>query len=243
MEELKISYHTGKNEFHGFLAFERGAKTKKPAILIAHAWKGLDEFAKGKARELARQGYIAFAADVYGKGVVVESDEEASELMSPLFIDRRELQKRILAAYETLKVHPQVDPKRIGAIGFCFGGLTVIELLRSGADVRGVVSFHGLLGHTLGTLKAKPGIKTDMIKGSLLILHGHDDPLVSAEDISNLQLELTQAKADWQMNLYGHTLHAFTNPEADKKEFGMLYNKRSANRAWLAMENFFNEVL
>lgn len=243
MHETNIHYRSGSHEFHGFLAVEETGPTKKPGILIAHAWKGQDQFARETARDLAKQGYVVLAADLYGQGIAVNSNEEAFALMAPLFVDRLELQNRILAAYDTLKSNPQVDPKRIGAIGFCFGGLTVIELLRSGAKLRGVVSFHGVLGDTMGELRAKPGVRNEEVSGSILILHGHEDPLVSPQDLSNLQQELTNAKADWQLNIYGHTLHAFTNPEAHQSSLGLVYNKRSANRAWLAMQNFFNEVL
>jgi len=243
MQETNIHYSSGSHEFHGFLAVEETGSTKRPGILIAHAWKGQDQFARQTARDLAKQGYVVLAADLYGQGIAVNSNEEALALMSPLFVDRQELQNRILAAYETLKSNPQVDPKRIGAIGFCFGGLTVVELLRSGATIQGAVSFHGVFGDTMGELRAKPGVRNERINGSVLILHGHEDPLVSPEDLVNLQQELTRAKADWQLNIYGHTLHAFTNPEANQGSTGLLYNKRSANRAWLAMQNFFNEVL
>lgn len=243
MQETKIYYSAGSQELHGLLVVDNTSTSKKPGVLVAHAWKGQDDFAREKARDLAKQGYIVLAVDLYGEGTRATSNEEALALMSPLFIDRLELQSRILAGYEIIKRHPMVDPKRIGAVGFCFGGLTVIELLRSGADVRGVVSFHGVLGDTLGELKAKPGVRKEEINSAILILHGNDDPLVSSQDLAHLELELTRANVDWQLNVYGHTLHAFTNPEAHQSSLGLLYNKRSAARAWLAMQNFFNEVL
>lgn len=187
-------------------------------------------------------GYIAFAADVYGVSAPVKTDEEAAKLMKPLFSDRKKLQTRIQAAFQVLADHPLVDRTRIGAIGFCFGGLTVIELLRSGCPVRAVVSFHGVLTNRLGDTLAKTVPIASNIKGSLLLLNGHDDPLFSKADIALLEDELTQAKVDWTLVDYGHTSHAFTNPEARSPESGMLYNERSARRAWAAMRQFFTDA-
>lgn len=243
MEQETIPYTFQDVKFYGHLAFDAEIETsgRRPAILIAHAWRGQDHFVHEKAEELAKLGYVAMAADVYGEAKQVDTNEEASKLMMPLFFDRTLLQGRINAALQVLQKHPLVDTNKIGAIGFCFGGLTVIELLRSGADVKGVVSFHGLLGDQLGETKAKRAAPKP-IKGSLLMLHGHDDPMVSQEDIVGIENELTAAKVDWQLNIYSQTTHAFTNPEANDPKSGMVYNPRTASRAWLAMTNFFNEL-
>lgn len=241
MEQEAIPYVYQGTTFYGHLVFDPEGEGRRPGILIAHAWHGQDSFAREKAAELAKLGYVALAADVYGEAKHVGSSKEAAQLMMPLFFDRELLQGRITAALQMLQKHPLVDPKNIGAIGFCFGGLTVIELLRSGANIKGAVSFHGLLGDQLGETKAK---KADPkpIKGALLILHGHDDPMVSQEDIMNLENELTRANVDWQLNIYGQTAHAFTNPEANDPKSGLVYNAKTASRAWLAMTNFFHEL-
>jgi dienelactone hydrolase len=242
MFEEAVSYKAGDKPFKGYLCHDKGIANKRPAVIVAHAWYGLDEFARHKAQSLARMGYIAFAADMYGIDKPVENDEDAAKLMLPLFLDRQEMRKRITAAYHTLAKHPLVDSSRIGAIGFCFGGLVVFELMRSGVGAAGVVSFHGLMGYQLkdnvaGKVPMEPGTK-----GSILFLHGHDDPMVSAQDISDVQLELTQANIDWQMNIYGHTAHAFMNPAAASPGGGKVYQEQSARRAWEAMRNYFNDL-
>ncbi len=235
------NYSADKSELFGHFYYNPAAE-KKPAIIIAHAWYGLDAFAKQKAEYLASLGYVAFAADVYGHNKLAKTDEEARALMGPLFLDRHVMQKRIIAAYDTVVQHAAVDATRIGIIGFCFGGLVAIELLRSGTPIKGAVSFHGVLANEKEGHRAKTVPIAKGIKGSLLMLHGHDDPLVSQQDILQIQTELTEAKVDWQMNIYGGTSHAFTNPEAHDIKNGLIYNKQTADRAWSAMRSFFSEI-
>lgn len=242
MNKAMVSYSSGHTELKGYLCYNKDIKDKRPAIIVAHAWRGLDDFARARAEDLAKMGYIAFAADVYGIEEPAKDDEEAGKRMSPLFRDRKKLQNRIQAAYRLLSEHALVDSSRIGAIGFCFGGLTVIELLRSGCGVQAVVSFHGVLSNQLGDNIAQTVPIASNIKGSLLLLNGHEDPLFTKADITLLQDELTQANVDWTFVDYGHTTHAFTNPEANSPTTGMLYNERSARRAWSAMRQFFDDV-
>lgn len=244
MHEETISYQVDSKKFIGqLISPDQTTQQKRPAILVAHAWMGRDDFALQKAKEMAELGYIGFAVDLYGEGKVVKTETEATSLMIPLFLDRQLLQKRILAAYEVIKTHPLVDAKRIGGIGFCFGGMTIIELLRSGADVKGVVSFHGLLGSKMGEHQAKTVPIAHNIKGSLLILHGYDDPLVSQEDIRTAQKEFNDAQIDWQMHTYGHTSHAFTNPKVNDLKSGLIYSQKATKRSWQSMRNFFEEIL
>lgn len=243
MKTEEIKYSAGSDFIgHGFLAAEDDSR-KRPGIIIAHAWRGQDDFAREKAKELAKLGYVGFAADLYGNGRTAENDEQAAALMKPLFIDRRELRKRIVAAYTELQKHPSVDPYNIAAIGFCFGGLTVIELLRSGVDIRRVVSFHGLLGDTLSDMEAKTEPLQTPIKGSILLLHGYRDPLVSAEDIAAIQKEFSEANVDWQFHVYGNAAHAFTNPNATDEKSGMIYNAIAHRRSWQAMKDFLQETI
>lgn len=236
-----ITYTCDGVAFKGFLAAPI-AESKAPGIIIAPTWKGLDDFARKKAVALAELGYVAMAADLYGDGKTAADDKEAGALMMPLFLDRALLRKRMQAALEVLQNNPLVDEHKMGAIGFCFGGLCVIELLRSGAHIKGVVSFHGILGDKIGEHKAHLA-EANQIVGKLLILHGHDDPLVSAADISAIQKEMTDAKVDWQMNIYGHTSHAFTNPEANDSHNGLVFNPCTDRRSWQSMRNFFEEIL
>jgi dienelactone hydrolase len=242
MVSEEVKYKFGDLALKGYLCHDKGVTDKRPGVIVVHAWRGLDDFAKHKAESLARMGYIAFAADMYGIEKPVETDGEAFKLMLPLFLDREEMRKRITAAYQTFAKHPLVDASRIGAIGFCFGGLTVIELLRSNVGTKGVVSFHGLLGYKLGENEAKKVPMVPGTKGSILILHGHDDPSVPAQDVAAIEEEFTKANIDWQLYAFGHTGHAFMNPIADNKAGGTFYQEQTARRAWAAMRNYFNDL-
>lgn len=239
MKEEIIAYKAGNVNCEGYIVYDEKIKTPHPTVLVAHAWRGQDDFARAKAKQLANLGYVGFAIDMFGHKKNAANDSEAERLIAPLYLDRTLLQNRVVDAFNFISKHPLVDKSRIGAIGFCFGGLTVIELLRSGAPVKSVVSFHGVLGSS----GAKTVPISNNIKGSLLILHGYEDPLVSKEDVVHLQNELNEAGVDWEMNIYGHTAHAFTNPIAKDPAKGFVYNERTANRAWSAMNDFFEETL
>lgn len=240
MKKETISYNISDDTFEGVIYLDDSSTKKRPGILVAHTWVGRNAFSENIAKELAKLGYIAFAIDLYGKGIQATSDNEALMLMKPLFMDRKLLQTRMLEALTKLKQHPLVGD--VGAIGFCFGGLSVIELLKCSNDIKGVVSFHAVLGNTLGEFKAERGLINKKIEGSLLVLHGFDDPLVTKEDISNLENELNASDADWQIHIFGKTSHAFMNEDANKPEIGLCYNERTAKRAWSAMINFFKEI-
>jgi dienelactone hydrolase len=244
MHQEEITYKIGSDSFKGFLALPDPDQARDgEAVLIAHAWMGLDDFAKEKARALAALGYVAFAADLYGNGKEVTTPEEAGALMMPLFKDRALLRQRVQAGFNTLAAQNGVKIDKIGAIGFCFGGMTVIELLRSGTPVKGVVSFHGILGNSVHGVEAKLEPLAKNIKGSLLILNGHEDPLNSQQDIQNIEREMTEAGIDWQINIYGQTSHAFTNPLVDNPKVGLVFNPKSNTRSWYAMRYFFAEIL
>lgn len=242
MQTEEHTYFCHHTKLKGYFAWEKGKPPSRPGILIAPAWNGLDAFAKQKAQALAKLGYVAMAVDLYGDGITANSNEEALALMAPLFLDRVLLQERIKSGYDALRKHPLVDPQQIGGIGFCFGGLTMIELFRSGVDLKGVVSFHAVLGNTLEDKHAKTVPISPNIKGSILILHGYDDPLVSAEDLARIQKELADAKIDWQLHVYGNTSHAFTNPQASDQKAGLIYNPKADQRSWQLMNAFFSEI-
>jgi dienelactone hydrolase len=231
-----IDYQHDGIHLEGFLAFDATRHLPLPAVMIAHAWGGRDDFACSKARKLAELGYAAFALDMYGKGVLGNSPEENARLMEPFMADRELLQARMGAALETVRRLPQVDPTRIAAMGFCFGGLCALDLARTGADLRGVISFHGLFtppGNTSGR----------RIVAKVIALHGHDDPMVPPEQVNALARELTDAGADWQIHIYGRTMHAFTNPRANDPSFGTVYSEAADRRSWATMQNFLAEVL
>jgi len=234
MQTTTIDYRDGDTLLEGYLAHD-GKPGKKPAIMIAHAWAGRDKFECGKAEALAEMGYVGFAMDNYGKGVLGTSMEENSALMTPFLEDRGKLRQRLLAGLKTLAGLDMVDTSRIAAIGFCFGGLCVLDLARSGADVKGVVSFHGLFG-------APENLPGEKITAKVLALHGHDDPMVPPENVLALETEMTEAGVDWQMHAYGHTSHAFTNPQANMPDNGMMYSGNADRRSWIAMQNFLAEI-
>ncbi len=219
----------------GFFAYDDAIEGKRPVVLINHAWGGRDDFVGGKAIKLAELGYLAFAVDMYGKGVKGESKEQCAALMQPFMDDRAKLQQRLNAGLQAVKLMPWADENKIAAIGFCFGGLCVLDLARSGADIAGVVSFHGLLFPA-------ENISEPVVKAKVLVLHGRDDPMVPPDLVLSFQEELTQAGADWQFMSYGNTMHAFTNPVANDPDFGTVYQADADRRSWLAMQTFLSEI-
>jgi len=241
MDKHSLFYSHNGVSFKGYVTYNSTTTEKRPAILVAHAWRGQDDFARQKAEELASLGYVALAVDYYGDGKEVQSSDEAAALMLPLFQDRALLLARMQAAFRALQAHPLVDPTKIGGIGFCFGGLAIIELFRSGVPLTAVASFHALLGHQMGDIQAKKLPLSKDIQGSILILHGYNDPSVSESDIRATQKELDDAHIDWQMHTFGGTMHAFMVPGTNSPQSGLKYNERSAARAWRAMQEFFRE--
>ncbi|MBS0629477.1 MAG: dienelactone hydrolase family protein [Verrucomicrobia bacterium] len=241
MHTEKIPYFHGETKCVGFLAYDDNVQGRRPAVLVSPAWRGQDDFARQKAIELAQLGYVGFAIDMYGNGLSV-TDEEAGQYMVPLFLDRSLLQGRIKAGFECVRKLPAVDPLKIGAIGFCFGGLTVYELLRSGADVKGVVCFHGVFANVREGVQVQTVPISPEANGSLLILQGEQDPLVSVADLQNVQQEMTKAGIDWQIHLYGNTMHAFTNPLANNPKNGAMYSEKATKRSWRSCQDFFAEV-
>ncbi len=208
----------------------------RPGVLVCHAWAGRSEFEVDKAKALAALGYTGIAIDLYGKGVLGSSAEENRALMTPFIEDREMLRARLSTIIDIVKQQPEVDSEQIAAIGFCFGGLCVLNIARAGADIKGVVSIHGLFG--------KPGNSPGAtIKTKILALHGWDDPMVPPDDVLAFTKEMTEAGVDWQLHAYGGAMHAFTNPEASDPGFGTVYNADADRRSWAATANFLEEVL
>jgi dienelactone hydrolase len=235
MREQTIEYRDGEAVLEGFLCYDESQPGPRPAVLINHTAGGRDDFVDRKARRLAWSGYACFALDNYGKGKRGGTPELNAALMSPFMNDRALLRKRLLAGLDTVKALPIVDTKRIAVMGFCFGGLCALDFARANADVRGVVSFHGIL---------KPsGLTEPKVNARVLMLHGYDDPLAPPEDLLAVAREFTTAGADWQIHAYGHTVHAFTNPNANNRAAGMQYDEAADRRSWHALEEFLGEVL
>lgn len=230
-----VEYVDGDTVLEGLLAWDDTADRPRPGVMVSHAWAGRRDFEDGKARALAELGYTGFALNLYGKGVRGTGPEENAALMQPFLDDRAMLQARMCLSLATLREQPEVDDQNVAAIGFCFGGLCVLDLARTGEDLAGVVSFHGLLGAP-GNTAGNP------IRAKVLALHGWNDPMATPEQVLALAGELTGQGADWQLHAYGNTLHAFTNPEANDPNFGTVYSPVADRRSWAAMTGFLEEL-
>ena len=229
-----VAYKHGDVELEGFLAYNSSLEGKLPGVLVVHEWWGLNDYARMRAEQLAKLGYVAFALDMYGKGVNTIDPQEAGRL-ADRFRGKPLMAERARAGLEVLLKQEKVDKNRVAAIGFCFGGTTVLELAYSGADLKGVVSFHG-----------NPTVPADAskIRAAVLVLHGADDFFVSDEDIKKFQDAMREGKVDWTMVCYGGAVHAFTNPDADKAGIkGVAYQEKAARRSWKHMQVFFDEIL
>ncbi len=236
IREQRVEYTDGEITFHGFLCYDDERSGALPAVLISHAWRGRSEFEERKARRLAWLGYVALAVDVFGEGKTGKTTQECQALIAPLMADRKLLGRRMNAALKFVRSLPQVDAARVAAMGFCFGGLCALDLARSGADVRGVVSFHGLL-------KPAPGAYGAPITSKVLILHGYDDPMAPPQEVIAIADEFKAAGVDWQLHAYGQTMHAFTLPGANDASFGTVYNQNADRRSWHTLMGFLEEVL
>ncbi len=235
MKTEHIEYKDGNVLLQGFYAVDESKKDKRPGILVCHDWSGRNEFAENKAKQLAELGYVGFALDMFGKGIIGNTVEEKTKLISPFMADRKKLLTRIMAAFEVLKSLPEVDSNKLAAIGFCFGGLCALDIARSGVDLKGAVGFHALL--------TPPPFSNEKIKAKILVLHGYDDPMVKPDQVIHFATEMTSSEVDWQIHMYGNTKHAFTNPAVHDNKLGTVYNKLSAERSWIEMKDFFAEIL
>jgi dienelactone hydrolase len=231
-----VTYQDGETALEGYLAYDDASKDPRPGVLVVHEWKGLNDYAKRRAEQLAGLGYVALAVDMYGKGVRAKDHEEAKKLSGIYRSDRQLMRRRVLAGLEELKRHPLIDPLRIAAIGYCFGGTSVLELARSGTDVAGVVSFHG----GLSTPNAADAAN---IKGQVLVLHGADDTFVPPDEVAAFENEMRQAGVRYQLIRYPGAVHSFTVPEAgNNPSAGMAYNEEADAKSWEEMRKFLREI-
>jgi dienelactone hydrolase len=238
MQTQDIVYHDGSVSLRGFLACDAAATSRRPGILVVHEGLGLGDHAMERARMLAKLGYVALAADMFGDRRQARDLQEAQSLTAEFHNEPARLRTRGRAALTTLASLPQVDARRLAAIGFCFGGSVVLELARDSADLAAVVSFHGILA-------TKAPARAGSVKARVLVCTGADDPLVPAGQIAGFEQEMRAAEVrDWQVISYGNTLHGFTNPAADGSIFqSALYHERSDRRSWAAMQSLFDEAL
>lgn len=209
---------------------------RKPAVLIAHEWAGKTDHVINVAKKIAELGYVGIAIDLYGKGVFGTTTEECEALMTPLASDRPLLQSRLKQNLQLIKTLDNVDGEKIVAMGFCFGGLCVLDMARADQDVRGVASFHGLLG-------APENTAGNNISAKVIAYHGYDDPMAKPEDLAAFEQEMTNSNADWQVHVFGGVMHAFTNPNANSPSNGTVYNQSANDRSWTSFVCFLEECL
>ncbi|RUR09351.1 dienelactone hydrolase family protein [Legionella septentrionalis] len=235
MHTEELIYCDGPLTCRGFIAYQSDGREFKPCVLIAHDWTGRSEAMCQKAMQLAQEGYVGFAIDVYGDGKLAQTTEEKRAWLYPFKENRLLVAQRMLMAYHSAAALPMVNRKQIAAIGYCFGGMCVLDLARTGIDIKGVVSFHGLLN-------APPESKSDSINAKILVLHGYEDAFVPSPQIYQFAEEMSSKKADWQFHTYGLIHHSFTNPLADDAELGLHYNKAADQRSWQSMKQFLQEL-
>ncbi|MBK8913123.1 MAG: dienelactone hydrolase family protein [Phycisphaerales bacterium] len=231
-----VEYRHGDVVLQGLLAYDDAKSGRLPAVLIVHEWWGCNAYAQKRAADVAALGYVAFALDMYGKGVTTTDREEAARLAGQFYTDPALMRARAAAGLDVLRKHERVDASRIAAIGYCFGGTTVLQMAVGGAELRGVVSFHG-------GLFAIPESDKGPVKAKLLVLHGADDPFISDADLGAFVGGLRRLKADWQMMHYGNAVHAFTNPAATGEIPGAKYDAATERRSWEHMQVFLKECL
>lgn len=230
-----IEYKDGDHTFDAYMAWDDTCHESRPGVLISHAWGGRSDIEENKAAVLAELGYVGFAIDLYGKGIRGSNPDENTALMQPLLNDRPLLQSRMQLALSQCRKQKEVDSARVAAMGFCFGGLCVLDLARCGADVLGVASFHGLFN--------PPGNTSDkQITAKVLVMHGWDDKLATPDQVVSLAEELTAAGADWQIHGYGNTVHAFSNPNANDPDNGNVYSSDADRRSWQNLQLFLAEL-
>jgi dienelactone hydrolase len=234
-----VAYEHGGVKLEGYLAYDDAVKTKRPGVLVIHEWWGLNDYVKGRAKQLAELGYVAFAADMYGAGSVTLDPKKAAEWAGQ-FYGKPLMAERAQAGLDQLLKTGLVDESKVAAIGFCFGGSTAQALAYSGAPLAGIVSFHG------GPIPASPEAAAKN-KAKFLILHGAIDPFTKPEDLAAFKKSLDDGKFDYQFVSYAGAVHAFTNPDADKVAAqtglkGIGYNEPAARRSWQHMQVFFDEI-
>jgi dienelactone hydrolase len=231
-----VEYKQGDTVCKGFLAYDDALQGKRPGVLVVPEWWGLNDYAKSRASQLAMMGYVAFAADIYGGGATTTDPKEAGKLATQFRSNRPLLRERAKAALDALEKSDMCDSKRVAAIGYCFGGGTVLELARSGADLAGVVSFHG-------NLDTPNPDDARNIKAKVLVMTGADDPNVPEAKVAAFEDEMRNAKVDWQVVIFGNAVHGFTNPaNGSDNSKGVAYNEKADHRSWEYMKVFFAEI-
>lgn len=236
-ERKTIDYRVGSVDCQGVASIPRGGTEPFPCVLVAHDWSGINSYTLATADEMARRGYVGFAADLYGEGRRGDPRGDNSALMEPLMEDRDLLLTRMRAGLEAAAGLPEVDKDRIAVLGYCFGGLCALDLARSAPEgLVGAISVHGLL-------TPPPGRALSPMTARVLILHGWEDPMAPPQDVRAAAAELTRAGAPWELHAYGHALHAFTFEGASFPERGLQHHPLAHRRSWAATMAFLAETL
>jgi len=239
MKGQSVEYSAQGTALKGYLAYDDGQEGRRPGVLVVHEWWGLNDYARKRADMLAELGYVALAVDMYGDGKQATHPEDAQKFSSEVMKNFDAAKARFTAAMDFLKKQPQVDPARIAAIGYCFGGGVVLNMARQGVDLKGVASFHGALA---AVKPAQPG----MVKAKILVLTGADDKFVPPAQVEAFKQEMKSAGADLRVISYPGAIHSFTNPEADVlgKKFNMplAYNADADRKSWEEMKTFLSGV-
>ncbi|HSX03541.1 MAG TPA: dienelactone hydrolase family protein [Rhabdochlamydiaceae bacterium] len=230
---MLIPYEDEKSVLEGFAAFPE--KEKSPLVILCHAWRGRDDFICEKAKLMAHWGYVGFALDMYGKGVVGKSKEENAALKKPFIQDRALLLRRAQRGLDAAFALSKVDTKKIAVVGFGFGGICALDLARSGAPLKGAVTVYG-------HFEPPPHLQKKSIHAKILALHGYLDPIVSSNELHAFEEEMNEAKVDWQVHLYGKAMHAFVTPSAQDPASGLLFDPIYEKRAWRAIQSFLEEI-
>lgn len=234
-----VTYKSGNTVLKGYISYDSNIREKRPGIIVVHEWWGHNEYVRRRARMLAELGYTAFALDMYGDGKQAMHPDEAGGFAREIMKNMDIGAARFIAAMDYLKKHETVDPDRIAAIGYCFGGSVVLNMARAGVDLEGVVSFHG------GLATNRPA-KQGEVNARILVCHGGDDTMVLPEQLSGFREEMKNADADFQIITYEGAKHSFTNPDADayaeKFDINVGYNAEADRKSWEDMKDFLNEV-
>jgi len=239
LQTQEVNYRVDRVNFKGYLAYDTDFQGKRPGVLVVHEWWGHNDYVRRRAEMLAKLGYTALAVDMYGDGKLAQHPDDAKKFVQEVMAQEGVSQKRFRAALNFLRKQPTVDRKNIAAIGYCFGGSTVLNMARLGIDLKGVASFHGSLATQTSAKKGK-------VKARVLVCHGADDSFIPPEDIDSFKKEMTNAGADFQFISYEGAKHSFTNPDADTfaQKFGMgiAYNETADKQSWEDMQVFFKDI-